>query len=312
MQNIFASDPFILVTNKGETFKVYKLDITSDNYVYFSLEDLTEAPIVRMHKADILIIRNADGITINSTELVPKANRSTSFNNNTPNPNAHEPIEVRAMEDDFVIIKVKDFHEPQKFILIEDGLNNILNARLLSADEKRIAIAKPRKGQLYNYDKIIIPETVNINQDIYTITEIDQEAFFKPMSVSGMRAKGGGDRTLKYIVFPSTLKVIGAKAFMLRNNLENVILPDSLEEIGERAFFKTGYHAKNFILYVPLSVKYIGYEAFEDMGPKRSPRGFFQGRIDCIPDWITENNCHDFGIDEDAIEDYEHRIGTRK
>lgn len=319
--NLYPIEPDILVTQEGESLKVYNLDITSGEYIYFSLEEGSNAPLQKILKSDVLIIKKADGTKIdpflglsvnNSAPVIPQVS--------IENPNKHEPVTVKALESDFVNLKAKGFKEPQKFILIEDGMGNILNARLLSSKEFTLSISKPRKDKNYKFEEIIIPEYVNINGDIYTITEIDDEAFTDKPGWKELKS-------IKFVQFPNTLKKIGKKTFYMNVCLSCIILPESIETIEEYAFAGSGkYSGSNnnnnvlmkgrsnaeFELYIPKSVKHCGQNAFLYVGSNTSPRGYYQGYLSCIPNFITVNNCKQYGIDEDAVEDYERKIGMRK
>lgn len=307
----YAIEPDMIVLQSGESLKVYNIDITSGENIYFTLEEDSDCYLQRIIKEDVLIIKKADGTKIDPSKTNENTSeQQSSFRNMQQSiPNKHEPITVNAIETCFIELQTKDFKEPQSYILIKDTLDNILNLRLLSLDNNTLSIAKPRKGKTYNNcRKIIIPEYVLIKGEKYVITEIDSEAFYHRMTMGAMSSKRRVDLTLEHVEFPSTLRVIGPRAFMLRNSLDSVILPEGLEEIGSRAFYKTGYHSSNFKLYVPQSVKYIGEEAFENMSSNTSPRGFYQGFIMSLPDWINIENCTIYGIDNKAVDEYIDRI----
>ena len=108
---------------------------------------------------------------------------------------------------------------------------------------------------------------------------------------------------LRSVVFPSTLKKIGTGSFEY-SGLDKLILPDSIEEIGDGAFWSAG--STNFSeLYIPKTVKKIGENCFRALGPNISYRGYYQGYISSMPDFITIGNCNMYGIDEEAVESYE-------
>lgn len=88
-------------------------------------------------------------------------------------------------------------------------------------------------------------------------------------------------------------------------NLEAIILPDQLEEIGEEAFACL-YRDRPTIkeLYVPKNVHTIGKNCFWLCSKPLSPNGYFMGLITCLPDFITEQNCSIFGIDNSAVRAY--------
>ena len=67
-----------------------------------------------------------------------------------------------------------------------------------------------------------------------------------------------GNKSLKSIILPEGLKVIGSNAFV-RSGLEKITLPKTLEEIGQFAFSDT----KLTEIVLPSSVKKLGSSAFD-------------------------------------------------
>ena len=50
----------MLVTNEGKSLTIYNLEI-SDQSIFFQLQDKADAPLQKMLKKDVLIIKKADG-----------------------------------------------------------------------------------------------------------------------------------------------------------------------------------------------------------------------------------------------------------
>ena len=50
----------MLVTNEGKSMTIYNLEI-SDQSIFFQLSDKADAPLQKMLKKDVLIIKKADG-----------------------------------------------------------------------------------------------------------------------------------------------------------------------------------------------------------------------------------------------------------
>ena len=50
----------MLVTNEGKSMTIYNLEI-SDQSIFFQLQDKANAPLQKMLKKDVLIIKKADG-----------------------------------------------------------------------------------------------------------------------------------------------------------------------------------------------------------------------------------------------------------
>lgn len=70
---------------------------------------------------------------------------------------------------------------------------------------------------------ITIPESISLNEDKYTITEIGDEAFSDCKSISS-------------VVIPESIVKIGKKAFSGCNGMISVTIPKSIERIGVDAF----------------------------------------------------------------------------
>lgn len=230
-----------------------------------------------------------------------------------------ETLTYKAIESDFTEIYIKPFKGvPMKiedsakkfsnvvgshfFIKATDGTGKTLNFRLVSKDRKELALSFPRQGDKYDFETIEIPENVNINDEIYTVTEIDSRTFGEK-----------GAEKIANIIFPKTLKRIHSGAFVKCVNLQSIELPEYVEEIAMGAFVMAGSSCKTFRqLYIPKNIKTIGEGVFQFVGPNTSYRGYYQGTLTSIPDWITVGNCTNYGIDENAVEDYERRMGIRK
>ena len=94
--------------------------------------------------------------------------------------------------------------------------------------------------------EIIIPETIEYNSEVYTVTSIDSEAFFNcPI--------------LANVVIPQSVTYIGESAFMWFSGLLSVNIPYGITEIG----FETFYGCNNLkSITIPSSVRGIAVSAF--------------------------------------------------
>ena len=157
-----------------------------------------------------------------------------------------------------------------------------LRYAILSEAAHTVAVIKGK----YKEQEYIIPEYVDVNGTKYTVTEIGMKAFH-------------GSRVIS-VQFPNTLKTIKAQAFN-RVPLKKIILNDGLEDIGAFAFAACGGDE----IYIPSTVKSLGNNSFWWATKASSYRGFSQGFFSCMPIFITEGNCKDYGIDEEAVRAYE-------
>lgn len=319
--SMVAGNPDMIVTQNGESIQAYNLD-DSGAYYYYSLTEEVDAPIKKIAKKDVLIIKKSDG-----TKIDPQENTTVSAQTNgqalPKNPDAHESVTVDAIEPDFVAIHMKKQKKdpyqgtpelPERdeyFVSAADKDGHVLKFRLLSKEDKTLAVTKnmeivEKDGKIHKKDKryeepiYIIPEYVRIGNTVYTVTEIDYSAF-------------ESCRKVTEVVFPNTLKTIRPYAFaysVIRGNLKRIVLPEGLETIGKVAFWNAAAYPFEQ-LYIPKSVKEIGADAFLHLGSKKSYRGFTQCNITSLPDFVTVGNCTSYGIDEEAVEDYQRRNSAR-
>ena len=139
------------------------------------------------------------------------------------------------------------------------------------------------------YVTYIIPEYVDVNGVRYEVREIAYKAF------RSEKVK------MNDVQLPYTLKKICQQAFYGKP-LKRIILPDGLEDIDDRAFY---FGRRTEEIYIPVSVKSIGYSSFLACGKSISWSGYYKGYITCLPPFITEGNCTTYGIDEEAVRAYE-------
>ncbi|MCM1066644.1 MAG: leucine-rich repeat domain-containing protein [Muribaculaceae bacterium] len=288
----------IIVSNDGTAIKAYKLDTSAADYVYYTLAP-DDSALQRIAKADILIIKFADGTKLDPNATAPAATPQAQAAPAVKNPHDHPAVTVAA-EGSFTQDK-----KGRKMVWAPtaDGSEKLL-LRLISPDQKTLAIAKPDKKQAYKGEVYIIPEYVTVDGDTYTVTAIDDEAFVGGSKSAGMLGTMRYGGTISRVVFPTTLKSIGELAFNFQSPLEEIVLPEGLERIGNHAFYACGEKCRTFRqIYIPKGTQ-VGQFAFKNVGPDTSPRGYFQGNLTSCPDYITTGNCTNYGIDEEAIEEY--------
>lgn len=318
------ADTDIIVMNDGTVINAYNLDYSSKDKCYYSLDEAGEQ-MKFVNKNDVMIIKLADGTKIDPA-AAPEAKKEAVAENAKPqakNPGEHAPVTHNAIEPDFVELQLPKYKKgyahiiklperTEKHILVSDGKDQVLNMRLIDADKNLLAVTRPRyvtemkknkvkyKETYYDIVDCVIPDYVMVGNDRYTVTEIDDYVFFPEFSGGLVNVPKS---FLRSVVFPSTLKKIGTGSFAY-SGLDKLILPDSIEEIGDGAFWSAG--STNFSeLYIPKTVKKIGENCFRTLGPNTSYRGYYQGYISSMPDFITIGNCNMYGIDEEAVESYE-------
>ena len=164
---------------------------------------------------------------------------------------------------------------------------NIFTLKVLSESRKTLRVV----DCVDKCGRCIFPDSVVYEGTTYTVTEIGPKVF--------------NNGSVKEIVFPATLKVICDTAFggltTYRIELKSNILPEGLEKIGYKAFLNVRNVSE---LYIPQSVTSIGENAFKRCGIRRSPRGYYEAYISCLPQFVNDDNCTHFGIDDNALELY--------
>lgn len=326
----YAVDPDIMVLLDGESLKVYNLDISTSDNVYYSLSENEDAQLQKIKKSEILIIKKADG-----TKIDPNTAGSTSLSvaqaqdDRRANKPAYSPQIYHAIEDNFLDLKFNptkgmtgyigmkkryySYHPDMpnkeylaKFILASDQEGGVLNFRLISEKDRTLAVARPRtekevkdldwvavKEIKYENPEYLIPDYVIIGDVKYSVVEIDPCAFV-------------GKKKIKNVKFPETLRVIGPRAFE-ECRLNRIILPESLEIVGDMSFYRNLTDDFKEI-YIPKGIKEIGTDCFRAVGLQLSPRQYTEAYLSSIPDFINTDNCTEFGIDDNAVESYERRF----
>lgn len=320
--SVFAVEPDILVKHNGDTFKVFNLDVSSSDNIYYTLTEDINAPSYRVKKNDILIIKKANGDVLEFYKTTDynaiESNISQISNSSQLNVSICNAIEPNFVDVTMEKYKQGDLHykvelpqRVEKQILAKDNYGNILNFRLIDAPNKLLAVTRPRPTTIqkknkfqyqysdYKYEKISIPEYILIGKERYTVTEIDPYTFCRVLIYIPQKSPKA---YLKEIVFPSTLQSIGIGAFA-KCRLNKIILPKSIQNVGTGAFHNAGSDTFSEIS-IPKSIKEIGQAAFLDIGKHTSFWGYYKGYLSSMPDFITTGNCTSYGIDEEAVEDY--------
>jgi len=286
----------LIVTNDGESIKVYNLDYSAVDFCYYTIESDSD-DLKRIKKSDILIIKLADGtiMDVSAMSAIVSTN-GNSIKQNNGNAASHEAVTITTINN-FVSNKKKGY----AILTIEDSNGNLLCFRKETNEDFTLALTKPIKGIKYNAESYVIPGYIIVGEDRYTVKYIDDNAFENAKLLSW-------GKDVKEVILPETITRIGDEAFYGNGGLRRIILPESLRAIGKYAFYGCGQSCDTFEqLYIPAGVTEIGEKAFIYVGPNTSPRGYFQGNLTSIPVYITTGNCTGFGIDEDAVEAYMNR-----
>ena len=118
---------------------------------------------------------------------------------------------------------------------------------ITSESEKTVGVCGGINDYHYGlYGRYNIPETIVYKNVTYSVTSIEERAFYK-------------NNRLSYIAFPHSIKTIGDEAFYGCINFGTIILPDGLTNIGKSAFAAC---KKVTSIKIPKNVTNIGENAF--------------------------------------------------
>lgn len=116
--------------------------------------------------------------------------------------------------------------------------------------------------------ELVIPQTITNNGKTYTVTSIDECAFWEDKTLTKVTLPDSittigyasfiNCTSLSEINIPKHVKTIEQSAFNYCVLLKEVILPNSLVTIGKHAFYKTGIRK----IVIPSSVRRVGCSAF--------------------------------------------------
>lgn len=271
--DVYAQD--ILVKKDGTVLQVYNLDEGGSFYIY-TLEPSADASIVKISKDEVFTIKKSDGTTV-----VPVAATPTSEPTQVKEPAVREPVTAK-LSSDIQTIKGHDVF----FATTPDGVQ--LQYSVISETEHTLTVIKSEDRQIVaKYIKYVIPEYVQVNEKLYTVTEIGDEVF-KNCHTASMQ-------------FPTTLKRIGERAFWFAD-INPIILPEGLVSIGKEAFCGNCYLRHIEEIYIPSSVSFIGKNCFRDCGGDLSPRNYCKAYFSNLPNIVSEEMCSWYGIDDSAVE----------
>lgn len=111
--SLFIKAQDLIVTNEGDSFKVFRIDVGKDA-VYYQLEDNEDSPIHKVKKTDVLIIKLQDGTVVN---LRDAENTSTNNNSETGITFLQEPVADPSIIASLEIGSLIEFYDGSKGIV---------------------------------------------------------------------------------------------------------------------------------------------------------------------------------------------------
>ena len=168
--NVGVSAQDVLVTNDGESLKVYNLEI-GPSTIYYQLSDEANADIKRIDKSDVLIIRKADGTKIDPNtdkNVINVNNTQLSDNSNTALPQLVEKA-PDAKNQDIIALYNHDCQSTGQKLFKEDDKPAKLGyliywvspSSLMSNDEVEISFVKKFWEDVWDFYVIVIKNKTN-------------------------------------------------------------------------------------------------------------------------------------------------------
>ncbi len=297
MATFFAMSQDIIVKKDGSVIKVYNLEEGKEVF-YYTLDPSSEAQVLKIKKSEVFTTQKSD-----AQPVKPQESHSTK-RQAAPQ---HEPVTATFMWE-IEPMKIKKGKMIGRKFVARTPDRHELNYQVLSEDNYTLQVIK---GD-YKEESYIIPEYVMVDNEQYTVTEVGEKAFNGKKKVKEIQLpstliyigkEAFSNTKFNNIVFPEGLQIIDELAFS-KSSLEKIILPESLVELGISAFIFCSIGNIFYEIYIPSSIKKIGEGCFLFVGKNHSYRGFYQGYISNMPDFITEGNCKEYGIDEEAVRAY--------
>ena len=143
-------------------------------------------------------------------------------------------------------------------IHVQNGTHYILNSQ---TKEARLA-----KYNVESNKKIDVEESIKVSNIEYTITKIDDYAFYKCISITDVE-------------LPNTITSIGQHAFSGCSSLESIVIPNNVTCIEECTFLRCG---KLKSITLPAGIKKFGSEAF--VGCNELENVYYLGTIE---EWLN-------------------------
>ena len=153
---------------------------------------------------------------------------------------------------------------------------------------------------------IVIPETIEYDDCVYSVTNIGVKAFYKcsnltniniPNSVTSIGNEAFSNcSNLESVVMANSVTSIGDEVFYCCSNLNRVALSNSMENIGAHAF----YGCKSLTdLTIPNSVRVIGTQAFDECAAIQ-----IEKNVKYVDKWavgVTDNSLTNYTLKDNTV-----------
>lgn len=288
----------IIVKKDGSVLNVYNLEEGKEVF-YYTLEPSPNAQVLKINKSEVFTTKADD------TQSDKPQDSHVEKCSSAPK---HQPV-TATFTWEIEPMKIKKGKTIGRKFVAQTPDGHRLNYQVLSEDSLTLQVIK---GDYNMYDNYIIPEYVMVDNKKYIVTEIGEKGFYfekdikeiqLPYTLIKIGKEAFSKTEFKNIVFPNGLQIIDDFGFS-DNCLERIILPESLVLLGKCVFVNSSLNEMFYEIYIPSSIRKIGRDCFRAIGKNVSWSSLYQGYISNMPDFITEENCKEYGIDDKAVRAY--------
>ena len=137
----------------------------------------------------------------------------------------------------------------------------------IGTQEPEVTLSKYISGAATN---LVIPSTVQLEENWYTVTAISKEAFLNQKSIHSVQLPNTiknihqgafqGCTQLKKVSLPQNLTFLGGAAFQQCISLENIEIPDTISSLGNKTFYGC---EQLQIITLPQNLEKLGESVFQ-------------------------------------------------
>ena len=211
------------------------------------------------------------------TEVIAKLPSTEQETPNEPelgDPEKNESEQPRAGQTKREEVKNTEKQVPVGSVLVEEKTGGVYKVLRVNGAAGEVQYMKPTGTS----STVVVPDTVLINEVLYRVTEISDNAFKGNINlrkiVIGNYVKRIGKnafancKRLQNVTMGSSVTVIDDKAFFKCTSLKKITIPGQIVKIGKKAFFGAKKLKTVTIKTKKLTMKNVGSKAFKGINAK--------------------------------------------